>query len=183
MSKRQFLREFIKDYKQIGSVTPSSKILTKKITKYLDGNRPMTIVELGTGTGTFTRFIGQRMHPDSKFITFEINKRFYEKAKKELAHLNIEFAFDSAENIGKYLAKDEKIDVVISGLPLFNFPKKIMNNILFQIFENLDENGVYSQYQYAIFNKKRYKKYFKTIDIDFVLQNIPPSFIYHCFKK
>ena len=53
--KITFFKNFIKKPKQIGSITPSSNYLSKKMVEQIDFNNAETILELGPGTGCYTR--------------------------------------------------------------------------------------------------------------------------------
>ena len=53
--KLLFFKNFIKNPRQIGSITPSSNILSEKMVDQIDFNKAKYIVELGPGTGSYTR--------------------------------------------------------------------------------------------------------------------------------
>ena len=61
-----FLYKFIKSPKSIGSITPSSTFLAQAMIKPINWNDARAIVELGAGTGIFTRYIQQLKHPYCK---------------------------------------------------------------------------------------------------------------------
>jgi len=56
-TRAAFLYKFIQKPKEIGSIVPSSSFLTKKMLMNLPWDHIETIVELGAGTGVFTKFI------------------------------------------------------------------------------------------------------------------------------
>ena len=53
--KITFLKNFIKNPKQIGSIVPSSNYLSKKMVEQIDFENAEVILELGPGTGCYTR--------------------------------------------------------------------------------------------------------------------------------
>ena len=55
-----FFKKFVSEPQKIGSFTPSSQSLTRKIVRDLPWNDLNSIVELGAGTGVFTRYIAAR---------------------------------------------------------------------------------------------------------------------------
>ena len=45
-----FFREFLKNWREVGSITPSSRFLVEKMIECVDFDGTRTIVELGAGT-------------------------------------------------------------------------------------------------------------------------------------
>ena len=72
-SKRKFWKQFLKSRREIGSVTPSSRYLTRGIVDKIDFANAQVIVELGPGTGVFTRTILNRMSATCKLVVIELN--------------------------------------------------------------------------------------------------------------
>ena len=93
------------------------------------------------------------------------------------------FGYDlSAEKIEHYL-KDlnlSKADVVISSLPLANFPKDLRESILSASHRSLKDVGQYVQFQYSLQSRKALKRIFHSVRLDFTAFNFPPAFIYTC---
>lgn len=183
--KRYFLKEFFKEKKTVGAVSPSSKHLGKKMLENIDFKKCKVVVELGPGTGVFTRMLASKLDKDAKLILFELHDAFYEKLKKEFINDDrVVIINDSAENIGKHL-KDQglsEIDVVMSSLPLTNFNKKLVMGILKQSHLYLKKSGLYIQFQYSLNAQKALKRVFKSVRISFTPRNIPPAFVYTCIK-
>jgi phospholipid N-methyltransferase len=106
--KSNFFSEFIKERKTVGAVLPSSKFLAAKMLKGVDFSKNLNIVELGPGTGIFTKEILKKMTDNSNLISIELNKSFY----NQLSHrFKNETAFNpvlgSADNISNII-KDLK---------------------------------------------------------------------------
>ena len=81
--KRSFIRNFWKERKMVGAMAPSSKYLAKKMLERIDFSTAKVIVELGPGTGVFTRKILQKLSPDGILLVFELNDSFMNMLKKE----------------------------------------------------------------------------------------------------
>lgn len=183
--KRYFLKEFFKEKKTVGAVSPSSKHLGKKMLQNINFESCKVIIELGPGTGVFTRMLTSKMTEDCKLIIFELHDAFYSKLSKEFANDNrVVIINDSAENIGKHLKEHElnEVDIVLSSLPLTNFNKRLVNTILKQSHQYLKQSGLYIQFQYSLNAQKYLKKIFKQVRISFTPRNIPPAFVYTCTK-
>ena len=183
--KRYFLKEFFKEKKTVGAISPSSKHLGKKMLENIDFKKTKIIVELGPGTGVFTRMLTSKLADDGKILLFELHDGFYENLKKEFSQdKRVIIINDSAENIGKHLKEHNlnQVDVVLSSLPLTNFNNKLVMGILKQSHQYLTQSGLYIQFQYSLNAQKALKKVFNTVRISFTPRNIPPAFVYTCTK-
>lgn len=188
MSKKNnnFLKEFFKERKTVGAISPSSKSLTKKMLKNVDFKNANVIVEYGPGTGVFTRRIIESMNPDAKLYVFELHEPFFVSLKKEFENdKRVQVINDSAVNVRKYLEFDNKkyADVIISSLPLTNFDQKLTMRILKSAEIALKPEGQYIQFQYSLNARKLLIKIFSSISIQFTANNLPPAFVYTCKKK
>lgn len=188
MSKKNnnFLKEFFKERKTVGAISPSSKSLTKKMLKNVDFKNANVIVEYGPGTGVFTRRIIESMNPDAKLYVFELHEPFFVSLKKEFENdKRVLVINDSAVNVRKYLELDNKkyADVIISSLPLTNFDQKLTMRILKSAEIALKPEGQYIQFQYSLNARKLLIKIFSSISIQFTANNLPPAFVYTCKKK
>jgi phosphatidylethanolamine/phosphatidyl-N-methylethanolamine N-methyltransferase len=182
--KRSFIKNFWKDKKMVGSMTPSSRFLAKKMLAPIDFITAKVIIELGPGTGVFTRKIIENMHHDALFLVFELNDSFISLLQKKINDPRVHLIHDSAEKMKEYLLKFgvEKADAIISSLPLANFPEKLKNSLLQESHTVLNDNGRFIQFQYSLNAKKSIKKAFQRVSISFTPANFPPAFIYTCIK-
>lgn len=170
----------------VGAVSPSSKFLMRKMLTNINFKTAKVIVEFGPGTGVFTREIVSRMEPDCKLIVFELHEEFYKKLTAEFQdNPSVFLRNESAENIGSVLKQHDftNTDVVISSLPLANFPGELIDSILKNSVSALSKHGKYIQFQYSLTSKKYLQKYFNSVQINFTARNIPPAFIYTCLNS
>lgn len=163
---------------------PSSRYLAKKMLQNVDFQKARVIVELGPGTGVFTRKILEQMHEDAKLLVFELNDQFYERLQDEIQDDRLILIHNSAEFIQKFLndAGFLDADYVISSLPLSNFPKNLRESILKSAHHCLKNDGKFIQFQYSLNCKKILETQFNETDIMFTPLNFPPAFIYTCSK-
>ncbi|AEA45426.1 class I SAM-dependent methyltransferase [Fluviicola taffensis] len=182
--KRSFLRNFWKERKMVGAMAPSSKYLAKKMLEKIDFSTAKVIVELGPGTGVFTRKILANLSPDGILLVFELNDSFMNMLRKEFSDPRVILIHDSAEKIGEYLEKYgySQADAVISSLPLANFPSDLKNRILTESHRVMHQDAVYVQFQYSLNAKKAIKQFYKQVEISFTPANFPPAFVYYCKK-
>jgi phospholipid N-methyltransferase len=183
--KRSFIKQFWKEKKMVGAMAPSSRFLAQKMLQHIDFESARVVIELGPGTGVFTDRILEKMHPDAKLLVFELNDNFCNSLKKRITDPRAVIIHDSAEKIEEYLNAEglDKADVVISSLPLANFPSALRQSILEASKRSLNASGKYIQFQYSLQSKKHIKKTFGNVDIDFTPFNFPPAFVYTCHQK
>lgn len=177
--KPLFFKNFLKNWRQVGSITPSSRFLTSKMLKSIDFSKDLTIVELGPGTGVFTKEILRRMNPGSKLVALETNEEFYEDLKgikdKRFTLVSI-----SADDLSSVLGGG-KVDVVVSGIPFSAIKKDLREKMLGEIKENIKDKGKFIQFQYSLDLHKLLDRLFNNkVELDFVPLNVPPAFVYTC---
>ena len=180
--KKSFIRQFWKEKKMVGAMAPSSRFLAAKMVKVIDFNTADVIIELGPGTGVFTKELLKNMRPETKLLAFELNDTFYEVLKKDITDDRLVLIHDSAEKMQEYLNKHgvDNADIVVSALPLSVFSDSLRDAVLDASKASLKENGQYVQFQYSLYSKKHIKKRFNKMSIDFTALNLPPAFIYSC---
>jgi phospholipid N-methyltransferase len=183
-SRINFLKEALKNINTLGTVTPSSRFLSKRMLKEIKFSKADVIVEFGPGTGAITKYILENLSPKATLICFEINDNFYQQLQA-LQHPQLIVLKASAESIADELKKlhINQVNYIISSLPLAIIPDEISNKILERSFEALEQNGTFIQYQYSLSYFKKLKNVFKeSISLEFEPLNIPPAFIYRCKK-
>jgi len=179
-----FFRTFFKHRKMVGAVSPSSPFLMRKMLGSIDFNKARLLIELGPGTGVFTRKILESMHEDCILLAFELNDHFVAKLSESITDKRFKIIHDSAEKITEYLKEFDlpKADYIISSLPLTAIPSEIRNNIINNSYEALKPEGEYIQFQYSLHQRKNLKSVYKSQSILFTPLNIPPAFVYICKK-
>lgn len=180
--KLNFFKEFLKERRVVGAISPSSKFLAKKMISSINFEKARILVEFGPGTGIFTKEILKKMHPDAKLLVFETQTSFCEQIKREIQDQRMILINDSAEKIGEFLKIHgfESTEHIISSLPFTVIPSQIKNSILNQSVKYLSPSGTFLQFQYSLNAHKMLKSRFKTVKLDFTPMNIPPAFIYRC---
>ncbi len=175
-----FVSEFFKEWKQVGAISPSSTFLVNDMLDEVDFRKARIIVELGAGSGSFTKEILRRMDGDAKFFVFEINQAFYSRLSR-IKDSRLKVIHDSAENILKYIPA-QNVDYVISGIPLSNLKKEDKKNIIRSSLKTLKKNGLFLQFQYFPESLSLLKQFFKEVKLKFTFLNTPPAFFYICRK-
>lgn len=149
-----FLSQALRDFRRTGSVWPSSPILARAMTKSIARvEGPRRILEVGPGTGPFTRAILRKLRAGDHFDLVEINEKFCRKLEKEMLskyrqrHPGVGVRLhcapiEEAELSGPY-------DVIVCGLPFNNFPPKLMRQIFRRMFALLKDDGELVYFEYV----------------------------------
>ncbi|WP_108869213.1 class I SAM-dependent methyltransferase [Aquimarina aquimarini] len=168
----------LKNLKQTGSLFRSSKKLASQLVKPLDADKKLTVVELGAGDGVITKPILNKIGINSCLHSFEINLSFIPKLKS-IKDNRLTIHNTCVSNLSSIFAEN-KVDFVISCLPLanieYNFKKQLIDDIKFI----LKEGGSFIQYQYTKKDQELLKTNFLEAKTTLCIKNIPPAFIYNC---
>ena len=184
LSSKSFFQRFLKEKKMVGAISPSSIFLTNKMLENIDFEKTKVLVEIGPGTGVFTKKVLSRMQPNSVFLVFELNTDFFQELQTKIVDKRVIFINDSAEKLQAYLDQFNisKVDAIISSLPLSNFYQRLTLKLLRTFQSCLSDTGKYIQFQYSLKQKQELKHVFSKVKITFTLWNIPPAFVYTCSK-
>lgn len=178
---KKFLRNFLMNWKEIGSIAPSSKFLAQKMLRDIDFEEARFIVELGMGTGSITKYILKNINKNCVLLTFETNKEFCNFVDNFIKDNRLRIINDSVLNLEKYL-NGKKADYIISGIPLAHLSVDEKDHLLKKIRNSINDDGQYIQFQYTKESYKKIKSLFKTVKVEFTLLSIPPAFVYKCKK-
>jgi phospholipid N-methyltransferase len=176
-----FLKRFVKRPRQVGSVMPSSVYLTRAVMDKVDWSEARYMAELGAGTGVFTRAIVRNLREGGKAFVFEIDPELKSMLEKEHPDLTV---YGDARELHKILAAQEveQLDYVVSSLPFAVLPPRMTVSILEAVSKSLKPGGKLIAYQYSKQMKPYFEKRFESVEISFVLCNVPPAFVYECTK-
>lgn len=179
--KASFLLKFVQSPGRIGSVTPSSSLLAEAMVRPIDWDNVRTIVELGAGTGVFTRYIHRHKHPDCQAFIFEQENEMRQRLMSLYQDMN---HHSQAEDIFHVVREADihEVDCILSGLPFANFPQALRDDILDGVANTLKPGGVFVAFQYSLQMKDQFMERFSRVDLGFVPFNVPPAFVYYCYK-
>ena len=160
---------------KVGSITPSSKFLAKKMLENIDFSKDIVIAEFGPGTGVFTEMIIKKMTQNSKLYVFELNPEFiFNLEDKITTNKDVRFICDSASSIKKHLKNEEinEVDYIVSSLPFSLFDDELKEEILESSYDVLKKGGVMTQFQYTEQCKSLFTKYFGKIKVKFTFKHL-----------
>lgn len=176
-----FFRAAYENLAQTGSLVESSSRLAGRMTRIINFNRPLQIIELGAGTGSITRHILEQINAASRLTSFEINPYLFEKLcslqQRQFVAIN-----DDVCRLQQYVYAGTA-DYVISGLPLANLDTLTKVQILEAARAVLKPGGFYIQFQYSLNDRALLRRKFPLVQLGFEPINIPPAFIYYAQKQ
>src|SRR4051812_16103996 len=145
----QFFSAFLRNPAHVGSLLPSSSALAREMVRTCDLRHAKTVVELGAGTGPFTREILKQIGPDTLFIAIELDERSVAALRREFPDAIIHH--ESAANLQECLARHgrQRADYVLSGLPWGSLPAGVADRILSAVFASLEPGGTFVTFGYV----------------------------------
>jgi phosphatidylethanolamine/phosphatidyl-N-methylethanolamine N-methyltransferase len=187
----RILGEFVRQPVHTGTVAPSSPWLAERLVENMGLAEAETVVELGPGTGPFTRLIAQRARPDAVVLALELNPRLAAELVGQFAQ--IEIVNDSAERLPDHLRARGRThaDCILSGLPFAAFTQDLQRRLLDAILESLPTGGRFATFAYVHaawlppgqrFRRLLQSRFSRVTRSSIVWRNLPPAFVYRCEK-
>ncbi|GIM44945.1 SAM-dependent methyltransferase [Collibacillus ludicampi] len=182
LNRLSFFNKFFHSPRTIGSITPSSIFLAKEMVKCVDWKNTDVVVELGAGTGIFTRQIHGLKKPDCSVVIFELDHQMRRRLQEQYPSFHY---YADAQYMSRALEEFgiPQVDCIVSGLPFTTFHKGLRDKILDGVIHSLKPGGWFITFQYSLHMKKELIQRFKKVDISFVPFNVPPAFVYRCQKE
>jgi len=183
-----FIKEFIRDWKTVGAIAPSSKGLARKVVEQAGVATAHRILEVGAGTGSFTEAIREKLGTSAFYIGAELNPVFVEALKQRFPDLQFQAGdIVDMDLAGLCASKGGRFEAIVSGLPWTAFSQGLQERILDHVLPHLAPGGRFVTFAYTGFHwlpagqrfrallKSRLKKVTTTST---VWMNLPPAFVY-----
>lgn len=145
-----FLRAWMRDPRSVGALAPSGPALARLMTAHVD-HAHGPVIELGPGTGVFTRALLERGLPGHRLVLVETDLVLASTLEQRYPHARV-LRMDAAQ-LGRSspLFGDERASAVISGLPLLSIPADKVAAIIEGVFERqLQAGGALYQFTYGL---------------------------------
>ncbi|MBA2321237.1 MAG: hypothetical protein H0V89_08780 [Deltaproteobacteria bacterium] len=148
MSAWAFLREFARDPKSLGAVTPSGPALAKLEVEAAEIAIGEPVVEIGAGTGPMTAEI-VRQHPTSPLLALEPNPVLAAALRERFPGVRVEQDF--AQSLPPRCAAwgHPQVRRVVCGLPWAIWPDALQAEILDAVLAILTPDGRMVSFQYV----------------------------------
>jgi phosphatidylethanolamine/phosphatidyl-N-methylethanolamine N-methyltransferase len=187
----KFLKVFLRAPALTSAVVPSSRWLAERMIEGLPLDEAKLVVELGPGTGAFTRVIQKELQPSALFLALEINQNFATHLKRRFPRVHV--INDSAERLDQHLRAlgQSSADCVLSGLPWAGFTAEDQERLLKAVLGALRPGGFLTTYAYNhvawLPGGRRFRKLLQANFTSVTTtrtewRNFPPAFVYCCRK-
>lgn len=184
-----FLRKFLREPRAVASVWPSSRWLCRAMLDGLVLAPGEGVVELGPGTGAFTRGIEQllRSVPAAGYLGIDRDGDFVAHLRQQFPQR--EFVQASAFDLPELLRERPQLRVraVLSGLPLVSMPKAQVDELLRFVAAMLPPGGEFRTFSYVHTMASRsswwlrglMKRHFAHFRVDGpIWRNVPPALVF-----
>lgn len=186
-----FFKQFLKHPARTWAIFPSSSSLTAEMLSHIDFLHAECIVEVGVGTGEFTREILAQKNSGTLFVGIDANEKFVQETLKEFKISTI-YHGDAGE-IAAFLHLQGRTtcDYIVSGLPWAVLDPQEQTDLLSKLYDALVPGGKFIAFAYAhgrilssgIKFQRLLKHTFSHMEVsEIVRENIPPARVYCCTK-
>ena len=173
----------------MGAIWPSSPALAEEMVRSADIATTRCIVELGPGTGVFTKKIAAMLPEGTMFAAIERDVTLAQQVAGMFPTVRV--IAGCATEISRHLreASLPTPDTILSGLPWAVFPDALQSRILEEIHATLNPGGTFATFAYygphRLKSGRRFsdnlKSVFSSVEKSpIILNNFPPAFIYRC---
>ncbi|MBY4597299.1 methyltransferase domain-containing protein [bacterium BD-1] len=179
-----FFRQWLKNPLGMAAISPSSRQLARQMMSELPrGAR--RVVELGGGTGVFTRALLDSGIAPADLLVLELNEELHQHLQRHFP--NVQVACADARDLAEVASArgfgpEAPVDAVVSGLGLLSMPKATQQAILAAAFDCLQPQGRFVQFTYGPANPVA-REVLEALDLNarrgsFTWWNVPPATVY-----
>ena len=173
------MRSFLASPRSVGAVLPTSRRAVRDTLALAPPANARCVVELGAGTGVYTREILAQLRPGAHLLAFEIDPRLASALAAELGEPRLTVVNDSAVELHCHL-DGASADLIVSALPFTSLPGELRDQILRGAREALSPEGTMLVLQYSPFVERALRRTFATVERKISPINVPPAFLFAC---
>ena len=143
----RFARSWVSNPLRVAAIAPSGARLARLMTREI-GVQHAPVLELGPGTGVFTRALLDRGIDEADLTLVELESDFAAILRDRYPRARVLHA-DASRLAGMNLFPDRQAGAVLSGLGLLSMPTRTVFGILAGAFACLRPDGAYYQFTYG----------------------------------
>lgn len=177
--RRRFLRSFLAHPRQVGAVLPTSRRAVQDMLGMTSFEGVRCVVELGAGTGVYTREIVPRLPPDARLLALELDPVLASGLDAEIDDPRVSVLADSAERLTDHL-NGARADVIVSGLPFTSLPGSVRQTVLDEARRALATGGTMLVLQYSPLVGRDLRRRFADVSVRVSPLNVPPAVLFAC---
>ncbi len=146
-----FFQQWLRNPRAIAALAPSSRVLARAMIAQLPESAER-IIELGGGTGVFTRGLLEHGVKPDQLMVVELNGALHRMLKRQFPATRV--VRGDARNVAALVAREKfaefsGVDAVVSGLGLLSMSRDIQREILVASFNVLQPSGRFIQFTYG----------------------------------
>lgn len=175
----RFLRAFLSGPGRVGAVLPTSRATVRATLDMAPIAEARCVVELGAGTGPYTREILARLGAYGRLLAFELDPALAAALARDVPDPRLEVIADSAACLRAHL-KGQRPEVIVSALPFTTLPATVRSEVLQAAREALADDGVMLVLQYSPFMQRDLERAFGSVQRTLSPCNVPPAVLFAC---
>jgi phosphatidylethanolamine/phosphatidyl-N-methylethanolamine N-methyltransferase len=180
-----FLRDWVFEPLHVAAIAPSSTSLAQIMTSEISFS-DAPILELGPGTGVFTRRLIQKGIPQENLVLVERSEKFADLLERRFPEARIIRSDASKLSFDEHV-QPGTMGAVISGLPLAIMPARKVLTIMRFVFQSLKSGSYFYQFTYGqkcpIPTQILDRCGLTSTNIGGTLRNVPPASVYRIYRK
>jgi len=174
-----FFKRLLKNPKALGAITPSSLALSNFICRHVEATADSYVVEIGAGTGRFTRALLHYGISPSQLFVVEMDSELCKFLTHHFPQVTV--INGDASRLVDILPPHiiGNVSTVISGIPLVNLSESLQAGIADACFSVLSKGGQMLQFTYGPISPLSSRKLgLHKKRLGSVLWNFPPAVIW-----
>ncbi|SBP88589.1 Methyltransferase type 11 [Thiomonas delicata] len=177
-----FMREFVRNPRQIGAICPSSPFLARRMASLVpqgDG----VVLELGPGAGAVTAALLNQGVAAQDLVLVERSAALSALLAKRFP--GVQLIQGDAMHLSRFdVLRQQPVRAIVSSLPLRSLPRPVVRQILDQVALISDPGTVFIQFSYALRGSYQNLAHgFERDQAHVVWRNLPPARIEaFCFR-
>ena len=180
----EFLRGFLRNPAQVGSVWPSSARLEQRLVRSARIAQARTVVELGPGTAGTTAAFLAALPATGRLLAVELDPGFHRHLQHSLRDVRLLLVQDSAERLAELLAARRlpAPEAIVSGIPFSTMDPELADRIAAGIAQVLAPGGRFVAYQVRAHVADYTRRYLGRGDRHWEWVNVPPVRVFSWTK-
>lgn len=180
-----FFRAWISNPLQVAAIAPSSAALAELMTREISAESG-PVLELGPGTGVFTRALLARGVRESDLTLIEHGADFARLLNHRFPSARVRW-MDAARLARANLFDGAPVGAVVSGLPLLSMKPRKVVGVLIGAFGCMQLGGAFYQFTYGpncpVPRRVLDRLGLKAVRIGRALVNVPPAAVYRISRR
>lgn len=180
----RFLRGFVRNPAQVGSIVPSSRQLEQRLVRSARIGDARMVVELGPGTGGTTSAFLRAMGSTAQLLAIELDTEFHQRLHASIHDPRFNVELGSAERLAEFLSARwlPTPDAIISGIPFSTMPPELSDRVASSVARVLRPGGRFVAYQVRGHVSDFMSPYLGKPEKKWEVVNIPPVRVFTWVK-